>query len=116
MRGSRHGLSDIGHQQPRQVRLSNAVATSREPVTSQVTTALGNGSRNQTSSDGPNTSISANPTQRDLIRRTDSPLHGRAADESGTFPAASGHRVGYPQVRRTQASEYVAMFHLPAGR
>jgi len=50
--------------------------SSQEPVTSQVTTAPGSGSRRQTSSDGPITLISADPTRCDLAGRTHSLCDG----------------------------------------
>ena len=53
-------------------------ASCREPMTSQVTTTPGGGSRRQTSSNGPVASTSANPTRCDLAGRTHSPLHGDA--------------------------------------
>jgi hypothetical protein len=39
----------------------------------------------------------------------------RAAAKTGAHPAAPRHRVGYPQVRGTQAPEYVAICQLPTG-
>ena len=51
-------------------------ALSRNPVTSQVTTAPGKSSRRQTPSDGPIISISADPTRRDLAGRSHNPLPG----------------------------------------
>jgi hypothetical protein len=60
---------------------------SRDPVTSQVTTALGNVSRCQTSPDSPVTSIFANPTRYDLARRSLYPLHG---DGQRPNPGISG--------------------------
>jgi hypothetical protein len=50
--------------------------SSRDPVTCQVTTAPGSDSRRQTSSDGPITLISADPTRCDLAGRTHSPCNG----------------------------------------
>ena len=46
--------------------------SSQEPVTSRVTTAQGGDNRRQTSSDGPITLISADPTRCDLAGRTHS--------------------------------------------
>src|SRR5260370_3001086 len=47
-----------------------------EPVTSQATMAPGSRSRRQTFSDGPVTSISADPTRRNLAGPTHYPSHG----------------------------------------
>jgi hypothetical protein len=78
-----------------------ALPCRQDPVTSQVTTAPGNGSRRQTSSDGPITSISTNPTRYDLARRSHYPLPGyclrsaraRCGWASGPSPRAT--RVGH---------------------
>lgn len=59
-----------------------------------VTTAPGSGSRRQTSSDSPISSISTNPTRRDVTGQTYYPLHGDAQRPNPghirLFPVTSG--------------------------
>jgi hypothetical protein len=63
---------------------------SRDPMTSQVTTAPGNGSRRQTPSDGPITLVSADPTRCDLAGRTYSLCNGdRQRPNPGVPPVPS---------------------------